>query len=127
MQTVNINKEELALMEAFILEVVNAPNFLIAVVNEIESQATNSPEDFITPDGEHVEITEEDVEATAKKLLKQRFTMEVPAIIYEYVHENIDWKIINRLEEDIKEMKRESNAFNKDPLGYHGMSEKDFL
>lgn len=120
-------KAEVDLMNKLLLTLIDTDEFAKKVLESIEEEKDNSPENFVEYD--EVSITESDIDRHIETVFQYQFDWEdnIPTIIYEVAHQKLDTKAIENMEMEIQEILRDQREYERDPLGYHGMSQRDFL
>ncbi|KKX52543.1 hypothetical protein [Brevibacillus borstelensis] len=100
------------------------------VGDSLEDMYSNNPERFCSEDGT-IDLQQEDLFAQETDALldlfeyhDQTFSREY---IRDYVWEKMDHSIFSNAEEQIRMVYRDSAAYQRDPYGYHGVSQADFL
>lgn len=126
-EKVEITVEELKTMNALILQLVDVSEFTLKVQKRVEDVVENNPLDYLDDEG----IVSLDKETLIDQAIETEFEAEfdtfVPTIIYDTVHEKFDNNIWDGLEDMVREVYQDEVEFRRDPLGYYGMSQKDFL
>lgn len=120
-------KEEVALMNKFLLQFIDTDELTKKVFESIEKEVNSSPENFVNED--EVRIREDDIDRHIERTFQYIYDWEdnIPSVMYEVVHEKIDGGALEGLEDEIREMIIDAREYERDPLGYHGMSQKDFI
>lgn len=126
-EKVEITVEELKTLNALILQLFDVSEFTLKVANRVEEVVNNAPLEYVDEEG-NVSLDKETlIDQAIETEFGNEFDTFVPTIIYETVHEKFNDSIWDGLEDLIRVVYQEEVEFNRDPLGYHGMSERDFL
>lgn len=100
------------------------------VKDRLENVYSSSPERFVEEDGT-IDLQQDDLFAQETEELLDLFEyhdqVNSREYIRDYVWEKLDHSVFTEAEETIREMYQESVAYRKNPLGYHGLSQRDFL
>lgn len=126
-EKVEIAVEELNTLNTLILQLVDIAEFTKKVETRVEEVINNNPLDYADEDGDVAIDKETVIDQAVEMEFEAEYGTVTPTIIYEAVHEKFDDGIWDGLEETITEVSKETKEYNRDPLGYHGMSQKDFL
>ena len=119
---------ELDLMNKLVLSLVDMEQLVERATDNLSNDVANNPDMFMGFDDE-ASITEDDLDKYIEMAFQSEYdwTDNIPSIIYEVAHEKFDMSAIKDIETDLKEMVAETIAFQSDPLGYYGMSQRDFI
>lgn len=111
-----------------ILHLLDMDTFIINVKESLEEEAESDYTNFVEDDG-FVSVSESDIDRHIEREWESKYPdFDVPTAVYEAVHEHFNGNtFIRDLEQTIKEVVEDEEAYNRDPLKYVGMSERDFL
>lgn len=111
-----------------ILELVSI--LAILVKDQLDDIYSNNPERFCEEDGT-IDLQQDDLFAQETEALLELFEYhdEVYSREYirDYVWDKLDHSVFTEAESTIREKYREAVAFQRNPLGYNGLSQHDFL
>lgn len=111
-----------------ILELVTIMARLVR--DRLENVYSSNPEQFVEEDGT-IDLQQDELFAQETEELLDLFEYQDQVYsreyIRDYVWEKLDHSVFIEAEETIREMYQESVANRKNPLGYHGLSQRDFL
>lgn len=125
---VEVPKAELDTLNELILSFINMEDFRKAVIERVEEVVNNDPLEYASEEGQAVLDRDNLVDQAIEHIYERDIaTGIVPTIVYETVHETLDFSFFESLEDEVKEVWNDEIAYRRDPLGYYGMSQKDFL
>ncbi|MEK3744747.1 hypothetical protein NST23_18870 [Brevibacillus sp. FSL K6-0770] len=111
-----------------ILELVSIMAKLVR--DRLENVYSSNPERFVEEDGT-IDLQQDDLFAQETEELLDLFEYHDQVYsreyIRDYVWEKLDRSVFTVAEETVREMYQDSAAYRKNPLGYHGLSQRDFL
>jgi hypothetical protein len=124
----NIIQAEIEQMNKLIIHLLDMDTFIVNVKEGLEQEAENDPYNFADVDGD-VSVDEGDIDRHIEREWESKYPdFDVPTAVYEVVHEHFNGNtFIHDLEISIKEVVEDEMAYQRDPLKYVGMSERDFL
>lgn len=123
---VEVRKSEIDNMNALILTLLDE-DFVKKVQKRVEDMVENDPMEYVDEEG-HVSLDEDNlIDQAIEHTFEMEYSHDVPTVVYEMVHEEFDFKILEPLEDMVKEVYNDTVEYNRDPLGYHGMKQSDFL
>lgn len=126
-QTIEVKVSEIKEMNDFILQIIDIDVFVKTVEQHIMDIVRSNPEEYVDEEGEGI-VDENVIDQAVEHCLEIKFaTTSYPTIIYEAVHERINKDLLEELEQEVMEIFKDNKAYRKDPLGYHGMKQSDFL
>ncbi|GAA4703722.1 hypothetical protein [Brevibacillus fulvus] len=100
------------------------------VRDRLENVYSSNPERFVEEDGT-IDLQQDDLFAQETEELLDLFEYHDQVYsreyIRDYVREKLDHSVFTEAEETVREMYQDSVAYRKNPLGYHGLSQRDFL
>lgn len=123
-------QQELDQMNKLILRLLPIEGFQEKVLLSIEEEVGNNPEIFIKDVEEiSVEITESDIDRHIETVWEAKYEgFDVPTVVYETIQQNLfNSPRLNDMETGTREVLQDEAEYRRDPLGYVGMSTKDFL
>lgn len=100
------------------------------VEDSLQEMYNNNPERFCSEDGT-IDLQQEDLFVQETDALLELFEYHDQAFsrdyIRDYVWEKMDHSVFSNAEERIRVLYRDAAAYQRDPYGYHGVSQADFL
>jgi hypothetical protein len=129
LETFKAEIEQMNKLLLHLLEEGTVGNFIALVVDSLKEETESDPGNFLSSDGEDIRIYESDIDRHTENVWESRFPdFEVPTAVYEAVQEHFNGTThIRDWEMEMKEVIEDEREYNKNPLRYVGMSEKDFL
>lgn len=128
-EEITIKVGELDQLNKLLLELININDFVKKVQDRVVEVVENDPLEYIDEEG-FVDLGEENlIDQAVEHIFENEVneTYDVPTILYEETHERFDNDLWEGLSDTVKEVYRDSVEYNRDPLGYHGMKQSDFL
>jgi hypothetical protein len=124
---ITIKVKELDELNNLILQLINIKEFTKKVQARVEEVVENDPLEYIDEEG--FVLTDKDnlIDQAVESEFEAKYEGSVPTAIYETVHEQFDNSVWDTLTDLVNEVYRDSVEYAKDPLGYHGLKQSDFL
>lgn len=124
---VEVMKSELELMNNLLLNLINIEDLVKTVSEKLELETEDSIENFIHDD--EAFVTSHDVDRHIESAFQDAFNWEdsIPTIVYETVHEKLGKNYISNLSAEVQDVVNDMREYERNPLAYYGMSQKDFL
>ena len=122
-------QSELDLMNRLLLTFIDVEDLVKAVTDNMYKETENEPYKFVGFDEETVCITEDDVDRHIEHAFQEIYDWadNIPTVVYKVVHEKLEKDFIENLQAELQEEINDQREFERDPLGYYGMSQRDFI
>lgn len=126
-EVAEITREEYETMNQLITTLIDIPEFTRKVEAKVEEIINNAPLEYVNDFGE-IDLDKESlIDIAIEYEFEAEYDTLTPTIIYEAVHEEFDHSIWDGIEDIIREVYRDTVEYKRDPLGYHGLKQSDFI
>lgn len=124
---IKITVKELDELNNLILQLINIGEFTKKVQERVQEVVENDPLEYTHEDGSIALDKDNLIDQAIETEFEAKYDGPIPTAVYETVHEQFDNSIWDGLEDLINEVYSDNVEFARNPLGYVGMSERDFL
>jgi hypothetical protein len=105
---------------------VNVKELANKVVDYIKDQVEEDHSQYLDDEG-NVDISRVSIDCAIESVLEKEDLMDINDDTFEAIYEAIDKKEIGYIEDNLRDELEDAEAYRRDPLAYHGLSQKDFL
>ena len=125
-----VSQTELDLVNKLVLALIDIEHFVEIVRADLDKEIEDSPENFIYGEDEDlVSLTGDNLDIVIERVFQSEFNWDdsIPTIVYEKVHERITKQELRTLEAELQFIMNDQRAYERNPLAYFGMRERDFI